>query len=241
MQRGDGSAHDGSTQPLSEGPLVLLPGMDGTGKLFAPLLQRIPSAIPVAYPGDAWDYDQLEGYVRARLPEVAFVLVAESFSGPLAIRIAADPPPGLAGLCLVATFARSPVPVPVPPLPLLELLFSRPPPRWAVRRLMVGLDASAALIDEVRWVISNVEPSTLARRTQQIGRIDVTGALGRIRCPWVFLQARDDRLVGPGALRHIAGHRPDLSTAVIPGPHLLLQTRPDEAIAAMAQGLGWRV
>jgi hypothetical protein len=49
--------------------------------------------------------------VRAALPTRGrFVLLAESFSGPLAIRIAADPPSALVGLILCVTFARNPYP-----------------------------------------------------------------------------------------------------------------------------------
>ena len=52
--------------------LVLLPGLDGTGELFAPFLQSLGAALPaqvVAYPRDqALGYAQLEPLVRAALP-----------------------------------------------------------------------------------------------------------------------------------------------------------------------------
>src|SRR3984957_19651439 len=93
--------------------LVLLPGLDGTGKLFADFLKTLDlgvSANVVPYPADVpLGYDELEHLVRAALPTRGrFVLLGESFSGPLAIRIAADPPPGLSGLILCVTLASYP-------------------------------------------------------------------------------------------------------------------------------------
>ena len=91
--------------------VVVLPGLDGTTVLLAPFLAALQGrgvpASAVGYPGDRpLDYDALEPLVRAQLPRTPFVLLGESFSGPLAIRIAADPPPGLRGLVLSTTFAR---------------------------------------------------------------------------------------------------------------------------------------
>ena len=56
-------------------------------------------------------YDELEVLVRAALPTgQRYFLLGESFSGPLAIRIAANPPAGLAGVILCGTFAKNPLP-----------------------------------------------------------------------------------------------------------------------------------
>lgn len=96
--------------------LVLLPGMDGTGRLFAPLLSRLDESLEpvvIAYPEhEQLDYGQLHQFVRARLPEgEPFVLLGESFSGPVALTLAAAAPAGLCGLILCATFMRNPMPV----------------------------------------------------------------------------------------------------------------------------------
>ena len=94
--------------------LILLPGLDGTGRLFAPLVKALAqcgvSARAIGYPThDALDYVELERRVRAELPECsAFVLLAESFSGPIALRIGAAPPANLKGLVLSTTFATRP-------------------------------------------------------------------------------------------------------------------------------------
>src|SRR6202000_2904266 len=82
-------------QPLPV--LVLLPGLHGTGKLFTEFVEALRSTVDcvvVAYPKDQpLGYGELEGLVISALPkDRSFVLLGESFSGPLAIRIAARLP-----------------------------------------------------------------------------------------------------------------------------------------------------
>jgi pimeloyl-[acyl-carrier protein] methyl ester esterase len=95
--------------------LVILPGLDGTGARFADFISAIAPAVDarvIPFPTDEpLGYAQLETLVRRALPsDRRFVLLAESFSGPLAIRIGADPPRGLAGVILCGTFAKNPYP-----------------------------------------------------------------------------------------------------------------------------------
>src|SRR2546423_9832088 len=93
--------------------LVLLPGMDGTGELFAPFISALNSRFPVTvvrYPNnEGLGYGELEAIARASLPtQSPFILLAESFSGPIAISLAASAPAGLVGLVLCCSFARNP-------------------------------------------------------------------------------------------------------------------------------------
>jgi pimeloyl-ACP methyl ester carboxylesterase len=93
--------------------LVLLPGMDGTGLLFEPFLKALKGFEPLVlrYPRGLTDYADCVAYARARLPkERPFLLLGESFSGPVAIALAAERPAGLRGLVLCSTFARNPRP-----------------------------------------------------------------------------------------------------------------------------------
>lgn len=51
--------------------VVLLPGLDGTGRLFGPLVSRFPSslsAVVVSYPSDRASYSELLPVIRASLP-----------------------------------------------------------------------------------------------------------------------------------------------------------------------------
>ena len=71
--------------------LVLLPGLDGTGLLFEPLLAALPSSIRtqvVAYPPDqSLSLAEYAALVRKLLPKGDVVLLAESFSGLVALSL----------------------------------------------------------------------------------------------------------------------------------------------------------
>ena len=89
--------------------------MDGTGielTDFVAALAPELDAIVVTYPNDRpMDYAGHEAVARASLPiDRPFVLLGESYSGPIAISLAATAPPGLIGLVLCCSFARNPRP-----------------------------------------------------------------------------------------------------------------------------------
>src|ERR1700758_5078266 len=117
-------------------PLVLLPGMDGTGIFFedfAAAIQQDFRPVVVRYPNDpSLGYAGLEPIVRAALPhDEPYLILGESFSGPIAISIAASNPAGLLGLILCVTFARNPHPL----LPLASTIL-KPLPAWRVPRFI---------------------------------------------------------------------------------------------------------
>jgi len=104
-----------NTQFLSPLSLVLLPGLDGTGQLFEWFLAALPpnlKPIVVSFPRDTDDdYAALETHVVAfSIPQdERFVILGESFSGPLALRIAARGHANLVAVILVASFISQPV------------------------------------------------------------------------------------------------------------------------------------
>ena len=95
--------------------LVLLPGMDGTGDMFRPLLDAFGgtlSSVVVSYPStEPLRYSELVALARESLPTNGpYVLLGESFSGPIAVTLAAEHPDGLTGLILCASFVSNPIP-----------------------------------------------------------------------------------------------------------------------------------
>ena len=68
-------------------------------------------------------------------------------------------------------------------------------------------------------------------------RVDVTGALAACPVPLLYLRAADDRVVSAGSWKQIAKIKPDACLEVVPGPHLILQTQPALAIAAIERFL----
>lgn len=83
--------------------LVLLPGLDGTGELFDPLVRELGPDLSirvVRYPQDpGLGYKELLQFARDALPPTEpLVLLGESFSGPIAIQLSAERPDQVRGL-----------------------------------------------------------------------------------------------------------------------------------------------
>jgi pimeloyl-ACP methyl ester carboxylesterase len=225
--------------------LVLLPGLDGTGELFAPFVEALggfPTQI-IAYPPDrAMSYPEHEAHARSRLPDDCdFVLLAESFSGPVGIAIAASPPPGLKGLILCASFAANPRPLfgslrgLVGALPAVRI-----PPAVTAPWLYAGR-ATAALRSAHAAAMARVKPSTLRARVQAVLAVDYRADLDRIQVPILYLQATADRLIPSSAGREILRLRSNTVFVEIDAPHFLLQTEPGRAAAAVRRFIDERV
>jgi pimeloyl-ACP methyl ester carboxylesterase len=210
--------------------IVVLPGMHGTTNLLEDFAAAAPSDVRVelvALPTERFDYLALASLFATTLgigPDT--VLVAESFSGPLAILLAERV--GAAALILCNTFARAPYPSALRALPLS--LFARiPPPPSLVRHFAVGPDAPAQLVRQVRATIAAVPSGLLAFRTRCVLTVDVSAELARCAMPILYVRGTEDRLVRDKSVEEIvAAASAPVSVARIPGPHLILSTSPRE-------------
>lgn len=221
--------------------LILLPGLDGTGLLFEPLLRHLPEnirAMVIDYPRDiASGYDELLPRILQQLPQdQPFVLLGESFGGPLSLRVAATRPPRLAGLILCATFVTCPFHF----VPAWSRLLVRPLPFYAlpwvafIKARLEGY-ADPQLDVLMRNALRSVQPEVFARRIREVITVDVTRELAELAVPVLYLQARHDRVVPGSNLRHIQRIRPDIKVCRIESSHLLLQTRPECAAAEIGR------
>jgi pimeloyl-ACP methyl ester carboxylesterase len=225
--------------------LVLLPGMDGTGDLFEPLREAMGAHAPVdvvRYSGtERLGYSELEPLVRAhlaRLPEgEPFVLLGESFSGPLAISIAASPPPGLRGLILCCSFARPPSPglalMRGGLIDLLMTLLHAPQMAGPVRRMLLGRFATPRLAALLQASMRKVSGAVMTHRMKEVQRVNVVDKLAQVRVPSMYLQAMQDRVVPAQAARVIQRVLADLRVVRLEGPHGLLQAAPDATARAI--------
>lgn len=217
--------------------LCALPGLDGTARMLRGFVDAaraagFADAYAVAYPPDsALDYDALEPLVREGLPTSPFVLLGESFSGPLALRIAADPPAQLRGLVLSTTFAVAPIPLPSACAPLAHLAPVHGAPAFALVWALLGRWRTPALEADLRACLRGVAPDVLRTRMAATLRVDARDALARIRVPTLVLRARHDRLMRAATSRRLIAGIPQADSIDIDGPHLLLQTRTDACIA----------
>ena len=232
--------HYDRSVPASIRKLVLLPGTDGTGDLFKWFIEVLPAefeATVVRYPSDAFlSYEELGDIVRDAFPERdPFVLIAESFSTPVAIECAALNSPNLKGLILCAGFATSPlhglrrtVCSLLPPF-----VFGARLPASLVRFILVGRSAPPYLVEAVQDAIHSVQARVLLARLRMILGCDVRAMLGEVSVPIFYVRAMQDKLVPAQSLAEILKIKPEATVASIPGPHLLFQCEPNRTAKAV--------
>ncbi|WP_414858752.1 alpha/beta fold hydrolase [Paucibacter sp. TC2R-5] len=220
--------------------LVLLPGLDGTGDLFDPLVEAFHGQVKVQvvrYPRDvALGYEELQDFVRKLLPvNEPYVLLGESFSGPIAIALAAESPPSLKGLVLCCTFARNPRPSLSGASALLPLVPFRSMPSVALSQMLLGRFSSPTLRRAVAGAVGQVSSEVLRARVRAVLAVDVSAALARVRMPCIYLRAMQDRLVPKSAAAHIKVLLPSVEVVQIEAPHCLLQARPKDASVVVSK------
>jgi pimeloyl-ACP methyl ester carboxylesterase len=219
--------------------LVLLPEMDGTGALFAPLAAALgPQAatIIVRYPNKPLDYAGHEQIAREALPvDRPFIVLGESFSGPIAVSIAASAPAGLRGYILCCSFVRSPRSLLRWFRPLLGLLPPQRVPDAVARHFLMGRFGSEELRRSHAQALIGLSPHALVARLKAIASVDVRSSLRRVRLPCLYLRATEDRLVPRSAAELFARLSSNARVVDIEGPHFLLQARPEAAASAIRE------
>jgi pimeloyl-ACP methyl ester carboxylesterase len=207
--------------------LLLLPGLNGSNRLFGPLLSSLPDSLPVVClelpEHGPQDYQSLADTLQPRLGSDPFVLLGESFSGPLARILAQRSPAGLRGIVFAATFASRPNPL----LGLLRLLPLPPPSLLAQHRLIrhfcVGQDAPETLVALIANEVRRM-PAALVRSRLKV-LADLHEPNGPLPTPCLNLVPSGDRLVTGSARLSIANSCDNIRTREIAGPHFLLQSR----------------
>ncbi|UHQ20201.1 alpha/beta hydrolase [Lysobacter sp. KIS68-7] len=223
--------------------LVVLPGLDGTATMlsaFADAARSHFSSVQViAYPRDrALGYRALEELVRAKLPIAgAFVLLGESFSGPVAMSIAGNPPAGLVGLVLSTTFSKAPIPL-LAPLASFAAFAPVRLPTALLSWFLLGRWSTPELRSSLASALALVSPTVLRSRAAAALRADASASLGAISIPVLYLRATQDRLLPATTIGSITAAIPHASVVDIPGPHLLLQAAPERAAKVIADHWG---
>jgi pimeloyl-[acyl-carrier protein] methyl ester esterase len=224
--------------------LVLLPGMDGTGNLFANFVSELPktvNVITVAYPSQRFlPYPELVSWLNEIVPkDGAFAIVAESYGTPLAVKFASTHPPNLIGIALTVGFISNPVRRwwPLPKMLARPLFFRFRPPDFLHEFFIAGSHVPESLKQAIRHTVRSVNPEILAKRARACIDCDARNEIRQVRVPLLFLQATRDRLVGKECMDEIKRLHPETITISIRAPHLLLQSEPRVAAKIIMQFL----
>jgi len=210
---------------LADSEIVLLPGLDGTAQLFKRFIAAAPSHLsctPIALPAEPLTYEELADKVAADVPDGPVVVIAESFSGPLALALVERVRVVALVFCnsfVVAPRAR------VFRWVARPAVFRRAPPRFLLQRYLLGAPADEALVRDVARVVRSVAADVLASRVQAVLSVDAAMAFARCLVPTLYIRGTDDRLIPDSAWQRMTALRP-MCMARVPGPHLLLQANP---------------
>jgi pimeloyl-[acyl-carrier protein] methyl ester esterase len=215
-------------------PILLLPGMDGTGEMLTALVDQLSPHRPVqviSYPASKpLDYKDLTTFVVERAPKEQFVILGESFSGPIAIEIAATEP-RLAGLILASSFARHPMPSLF--VPVARMLDLRWVPSRIVEATLLGSTGSPELKARLGQILERLPREIIRARAAEALRVDKRNRLRDIICPMLCLQGRFDWLVSKKCLDEITSIQPTCQVRWFAAAHMLLETHPYEAAEAI--------
>lgn len=220
--------------------LVLLPGMDGTGELFAAFIAALGGAalpLVVRYRTDQpLDYEGVTEYARGYLPhDRPYMLLGESFSGPVAIALAAARPPGLLGLILSCSFARNPTPALKIFKHVLSALPISPSFTGLIAPFLLGSSSTPVLRRHLAAALGQVSPAVIRARLRAVLQVDYSARMRDVQVPVLYLQGAEDRTVLAGAARHLATLAPRMQLRRLEGPHMLLQANPAASALAVSE------
>jgi len=231
-------------------PLVLVPGMDGTGRLFyrqVPLLARSFRVATYALRNDASSMatlvDDLERVIVAVAPETRrATVVGESFGGALAMSFALARPGQVDRLVVLNSFPYF--------APQFRLRLARYGlgliPRGALslirRATAFRLHSAHTHRDDIRRFMEVTAASSRAgylNRLQLLMSYDLRGRLHQLRPPTLFLAADQDHLVpSVTQARLMAARVPNATVRVLEGHGHICLIAPDVDLAEILSS--WR-
>lgn len=221
--------------------LVLLPGMDGTGILFKPLLEQLEGVETqiITLPNyGPQDYLSLSRYVAEHIGSQECVVLAESFSGGIAEALLSQHALHIKHVIFVASFLSNPaglLPYLASVLPLHS--FSKIPVIAPLieRKLLLGASVSEETLDLFQCALDAVSGSILKRRLRQI--FTYRSSARSFEVDATYIRAKDDALVGDRVFEFNAAF-PSLSVAEVAGPHFILQVQPEDCCNVIMRSAG---
>ena len=229
-------------------PLLLVPGLNCTGDLFAPLAEILSPGRQVLVADVASDRTiaSMAGRALARAP-ARFALAGLSMGGYVALEIMRQAPARVTRLALLDTSARpDTVEASQRRCDLVRLAEAGQAAVDEIHRLLwPRLVHPARLADaQLEAVVHGMARATgleaFARQQAAIiGRMDSRPYLSAIRVPTLVLVGEEDAITPPELAAEMAGLIPSAKLVVVPHcGHLSTLERPVETLAAVQSWLG---
>ncbi len=222
--------------------VILLPGMDGTGNLFTPFTDVFPDDWNVrvaAYPNDPdAGYKELEMQVQKLIPETGeYILLGESFSGPLAISLAKHADDRLIALILCCTFVKNPIQFGSSAMAFLAKYPLSFVPKSLLEKFLLGSFHTPEIAKLLHKTLKKVSAKTIVKRIKEVQDVDMSDSLLDVKAPILYLRATDDSIVSLRSSELIASLKPTITIIDIEGSHCLLQTSPEQSLHSILEFL----
>ncbi len=216
--------------------VVLLPGLHGSLALFSSFVALAPPwarCLPIALPTiGGQSFEVLATAIEPELRSLeGFVLVGESFSGPIAARLAARLGQKVALLVLCNPLVEMPFGFPVGLA--ATAVASRRMPAWSAAAVLAGGDRTLgrAALAEVRALPKSVLEARLASAfTASAGELAPL-----LAAPLLGILGTRDRLVSAARSRALFRGVPFSTVVELDAPHLVAQTKPAEVWDAISE------
>jgi len=188
-----------------------------------------------SYPLEAsLGYADLLSVAESYLPTgEPFVLLGESFSGPISLQIASKNPVGLRGVILVNTFLTNPRPI------LGKIIHAVPnfilghPPKFLLDLIGSEAEPEVDVTASIQRVLEKVTPEIIRARLRYINDVNVDHEVPRIRVPISIIQSVSDWAVPKDSLKPLLKTHPDTNVVLLRGNHFLLQEGPKRSAKRM--------
>jgi pimeloyl-ACP methyl ester carboxylesterase len=230
------------TKPVSP-TLVLLPGFDGTGRLFSPLHKELANdvdTIVLSYPSDkVMTYSDLCHYLKDGLPDTPYVLLGESFGGPLAMMLSTYADKNLKGIILCVSFVKNPHVLATKLLrPFLKPKhLQKETPAWHINTMLMNGVSDTALTRNIQAATAELTREVYFYRLREIASVDVTDILQKCELPILYLRAKKDRLVYESSMKLVEKLGKKVTVEAFDAPHMLLQTKPKQVALSIKKFL----
>jgi pimeloyl-ACP methyl ester carboxylesterase len=223
--------------------LIMLPAFDGTGLMFGPFIRELKNRFEswaISYPQSGpQDYHSLAEYVRRQIPAgEPYILLGESFAGPIVYEIAIADPEHCRAAVFVATYLTNPRPL------FLKILSALPAvviscfvsSHLVVRLLSLSRRAPVGVAKAIAENFAPVEPEVIRQRLKTIGGLS-GDPRSLVKIPAFYVQADKDRLVPARKLEDFKKLCPQLEVGWVEGGHFILQENPADCVAVISSML----
>ncbi len=196
-------------------------------------MQKYADAIALDFPPDhTVTFDELTAYTESKLRyDRPFILISESISGPIAMRIATKYPEVVEGVALIGTYVSNPVRKPLAMLkPFIRpFLFKRKPPVFLLRLVITGFYRELLhLMPKFQEVALSVNPEVLAARVRTALTMDATKELKAYHKPVLNVVAKWDRVLWRTTAFRMWQLRPDIERIYTDTGHCMIECWPEK-------------